>query len=484
VSDSGMTSPPPASTPPPGSTPPSAASPPSAAAPPAGSAPDPAAVLRSRSYVVLLLFGAIVGVIVATVAYFFLKLIAEAQQYVFVTLPKDVGFHGAPVWWPLPLLGLSGLLVGLTIRYLPGTGGHKPAEGFRFSGPAAASELPGIIIASFATLSLGVVLGPEAPLIAIGGGLGALALHLLRRNALPQAVTLIAAAGSFAAISTLLGSPIVAAFLLMEAAGLGGALLGVVLVPGLLAAGVGALMFVGLDGWTGFGTFSLAIPSIPHFGSPTVAEFLWAIGIGLAAAVLGTGIRRSALLLQPIVERRMVALTPVAGLAVAGLAIVFAETTGRSSSEVLFSGQSALPSLIQNAAGWTAGALVLLVVCKGLAYSVSLSSFRGGPVFPSMFIGAAGGMALSHLPGLPLIAGAAMGIGAMTAVMLDLPLTAVLLVALFMSADALALTPLVIVAVTVAYVTSARLKPPAAPQPKVPEPARRAVASPPGPRSA
>jgi hypothetical protein len=59
-----------------------------------------------------------------------------------------------------------------------------------------------------------------------------------------------------------------------------------------------------------------------------------------------------------------------------------------------------------------------------------------------------------------------------------------LLVALFMSADALALTPLVIVAVTVAYVTSARLKPPAAPQPKVPEPARRAVASPPGPRSA
>jgi H+/Cl- antiporter ClcA len=455
-------------------------------APPAGP-PDPLAVLRSRSYVVLLVFGAIVGVIVATVAYFYLKLIAEAQQYVFVTLPKELGFHATPVWWPAPLLALSGLLVGLTIRYLPGTGGHKPAEGFKVSGAAAARELPGIIIASFATLSLGVVLGPEAPLIAIGGGLGALAIHLIRRNAPAQAVMLIGAAGSFAAISALLGSPIVAAFLLMEAAGLGGAMLGVVLVPGLLAAGVGALIFVGLDGWTGFGTFSLAVPSIPHFGTPTVAEFFWAIGIGLAAAVLGTGIRRSALFLQPLVERRMVLLTPLAGLAVAGLAIVFAETTGRSSSEVLFSGQSALPSLIQNAAGWTAGALVLLVVCKGLAYSVSLSGFRGGPVFPSMFIGAAGGIALSHLPGLPMIAGAAMGIGAMCAVMLGLPLTSVLLAAVFLQADALTLTPLVIVAVTVAYVTSARLKPAAAPQPtqpKVPEPARRAVASPPGPRSA
>jgi H+/Cl- antiporter ClcA len=455
----------------------------SGAAPVSPAPPDAGEILRSRTYAVLLVFGAIVGVVVATVAYFFLKLVTEAQQYLFVTLPKDLGFHAAPVWWPAPLLALSGLLVALTISYLPGTGGHRPAEGLKVSGAAAARELPGIFIASLATLSLGVVLGPEAPLIAIGGGLGALAIHLFRRNAPAQAVMLMGAAGSFAAISTLLGSPIVAAFLLMEAAGLGGAIMGVVLVPGLLAAGVGALIFIGLDSWTGFGSFSLAVPDIPHFGTPTGGEFLWAIGIGLAAAVLGTAIRRSALLLQPLVERRMVLLTPVAGLAVAGLAIVFAEVSGRSASEVLFSGQSALPSLIQNAAGWTVGALVLLVVCKGLAYSVSLSSFRGGPVFPSMFIGAAGGIALSHLPGLPMIAGAAMGIGAMSAVLLGLPLTAVLLVTVFLQADAVGLTPLVIVAVTVAYVAAARLTPPAAVQPGAREPARRAVASPPGPRS-
>jgi hypothetical protein len=76
-----------------------------------------------------------------------------------------------------------------------------------------------------------------------------------------------------------------------------------------------------------------------------------------------------------------------------------------------------------------------------------------------MFIGAVLGMALSHLPGLPMIAGVAMGIGAMTAVMLGMPLTAVLLTSLFLQADGLALMPLVIVAVTVSYVTSAWLEP-------------------------
>ena len=129
-------------------------------------------------------------------------------------------------------------------------------------------------------------------------------------------------------------------------------MLGVVLVPGLLAAGVGALMFVGLNSWTGFGDFSLAVPDIPTFTTPNVAEFGWAIGIGIAAAVLGRGIRWLALLLQPVVERRKVLLTPVAGMAVAGLAIVFGELSDESASQVLFSGQSALPgSSIKRRAG-------------------------------------------------------------------------------------------------------------------------------------
>jgi len=431
-------------------------------APPSSPPPAPAGpleLLRSPSYVALLVLGAIVGVAVSAAAYFFLKGVAEAQQYLFTTLPKDLGFDDVPAWWPLPLLALGGLLVGLAIRYLPGTGGHKPAEGFKAAGALPPIELPGVIIAAFATLACGAVLGPEAPLIAIGSGMGVLAVHLFRRNAPQTATVVISAAGSFAAISTLFGSPLTGAFLLMEASGIAGAMLGVVFVPGLLAAGVGALIFVGLNSWTGFGTFSLAVPDIPKFTTPDVAEFLWALAIGLAAAVLGSGIRRLGLLLQPIVERRMVLLTPVAGIAVAGLAIAFGEWSDKSSSEVLFSGQSALPGLIEQAGTWTVGALVLLIVCKSLAYGISLSAFRGGPTFPGMFIGAVGGIALSHLPGLPMIAGVGMGIGAMTVAMLGLPLTSVLIVAVLLPTDALALTPLVIVAVVVSYVATARLAP-------------------------
>jgi H+/Cl- antiporter ClcA len=416
---------------------------------------------------VLLVFAAIIGAPIAVLAYFFLKLVAELQKYLYQTFPGELGFSHEPLWWPLPLLIIAGLIVALTIRHLPGTAGHKPAEGLKMAGTPRPIDLPGVAIAALATLSFGAVLGPEAPLILLGGGLGVLAMQLLKRDAPQQALAVIGAAGSFAAVSTLIGNPIVAAFLMLEVAGgtMGGALLGPLLMPGLLAAGIGTLIFVGLDAWTGFGTFSLAIPHLPAFTTPTAAEFGWAIVIGVGAAVVGALIKPAARRLQDVVERRAILLTMVMGVVVALAAMVFAALTVHGSSLVLFSGQDQLPSLVENASAFSVGALVLLVVCKGIAYTASLSSFRGGPIFPSMFIGAAGGIALSHGPGLPMVAGVAMGIGAMTAVMLGLPLTAVLLASVFVAADGLALVPLIIVAVCVAYVVSAHLVrvPPAEP---------------------
>ena len=455
----------------------------SAPAAPAPAPQSPMDMLKSRGYLVLLVFGAIVGVPVAVIAYFFLKLVAAGQQYFFTTLPGELGFHGVPAWWPLPVLALCGLLVGLSLRYLPGTGGHHPAEGLKTGGAVTAQDLPGIICAALATLVLGAVLGPEAPLILIGAGVAVLLVHLVKKDAPAQAVVVIGAAGSFAALSTLLINPLAGAFLLLEVAGIGGGLVSVVLAPGLLAAGIGALIFTGLDKLTGYGTFSLAVPHIPAATTPTGGEFAWAVGIGLAAAVVGTAIRRLGLQLQPIIERRKVLLTPVAGLVIGGLAILFAEVTGKGTDQVLFSGQNALPSLIQQAATWSAGALVLLVICKGLAYGVSLGGFRGGPTFPGMFIGAAAGMALSHLPGLPLIDGVGLGMGAFTVVMLGgMPLTAVLLTLLFLQSDSADLISVVIVAVVVAWVASARLsqwlpQPPPAPAP-APAPAQTPAAAP------
>ena len=67
---------------------------------------------------------------------------------------------------------LSGLLVSLTIRHCRARRATRRL-GFKAArGPAASRDLPGIVLAALATLSLGAVLGPEAPLIAIGGGLG------------------------------------------------------------------------------------------------------------------------------------------------------------------------------------------------------------------------------------------------------------------------------------------------------------------------
>ena len=424
---------------------------------------DPLALLRSRSYLALLALAAGIGAPVSAVAFGFLALVSHLQGWIFTSLPTTAGFGSEPLWWPIPWLMLAGVLVALAIRYLPGTGGHSPADGFKAGGAPSPSELPGVVLAALATLCLGAVLGPEAPLIAIGGGLGVCAIRLAKRDAPARTTAVVAAAGSFASISTLLGSPLIGAFLLMEASGLGGATLEIVLLPGLVAAGIGSLIFIGLGTLTGFGTFSLALPGLPHFGRPDIAEFGWALVIGVAAALLGSGIRHLALRLRPRVEPRMLLATPVVGLAVAGLAIAFEAGTGKGTSEVLFSGQTALGPLIAHSAAYTVGALALLMVCKGLAYSASLSSFRGGPIFPALFVGGAGGMLLSHLPGLPLVPAVAMGMGAMSAVLLRLPLTSVLLATLLLASDALAVTPLAIVAVTVAYVVSARIAPAAPP---------------------
>ena len=425
-------------------------------------APDPQALLRSPQYLRLLLLAAIIGVPVSAASYGFLAVVDQLQTVFFETIPHDLGFHTTPNWWPLPLLALAGLLVALSITYLPGIGGHSPADGFKPGGVFPPRELPGMVLAALAGLSLGVVIGPEAPLILLGSGLGALAMRFAARDAPDTARAVIAGAGSFAAISSLLGSPLLGAFLLLEASGLGGGMVGVVLVPGLLSAGIGTLIFIGLDSLTGLGTLSLAIPDLPEFGRPTGAMFGWSIAFGLAAPFLGRGIQSLALLIRPHVDPRRILLMPVLGLVMGALAFGFAEATDKGFSEVLFSGQSGLGPLVDHAADWSVGALLLLMLCKSLAYAIALSSFRGGPVFPAMFIGAAAGIAASHLPGLSLVPGVAMGIGAMCTVMLSLPLTSTLLATLLLGTDGLNVMPLVIVAVVVAYVVSARLTPAAA----------------------
>lgn len=425
-----------------------------------GAAPaiDPIAIMRSRAYLGSLVLAAFLGVPISAIAYGFLALVTLIQRAIFTTLPQHVLGTAAPAWWPIPWLVLCGVLVALAIRYLPGNGGHSPALGFSPGGaPTTGGELLNVVVAALATLSLGAVLGPEAPLLAIGGGLAALTIRRVKKDVAPNAVTMMAAAGSFAAISTLLGSPVLAAFLIMEAAGIGGMALSLVALPGLVAAGVGALVFTGLDGWSGLGSFSLALPAVPPADPPTLLSLVWALPLGAVAALLGWLIRSVALSLRPLVHRSRIAVTAGLGLLVGAIAMVYQLISGRSFTEVLFSGQDALPGLVDNAAGYSLGILVVLIVCKSLAYGLSLSAFRGGPIFPAMFVGGAIGIAVSGLPGIGLAAGIGMGIGAMAVSMLRLPLTSTLLATLLMGIDGILVTPQVVLAVATAFLVTMRL---------------------------
>jgi hypothetical protein len=108
---------------------------------------DPRAALRTPGYVRLLVLAAIMGAPIAAAAYGFLPLVAELQDWLYSDLPSGLGFDGVPRWSPLPLLALAGLLVALTIRFLPGEGGESPAEEFRAGGqPPRPSELPGMLV--------------------------------------------------------------------------------------------------------------------------------------------------------------------------------------------------------------------------------------------------------------------------------------------------------------------------------------------------
>ena len=149
---------------------------------------DTFAVLRTKKYLALLILAAVLGIVISFLVYWLLKLIADIQTWVFTDLPKDLGFHGAPPWWPLLPLAVAGAIVGAVIRYLPGRGGHSPADGFKPGGVALPAELPGILVAAVASLALGAVVGPEAPAIALGGGLAVLLVKLAKSD-MPASTT-------------------------------------------------------------------------------------------------------------------------------------------------------------------------------------------------------------------------------------------------------------------------------------------------------
>ena len=410
--------------------------------------------VEGKAFVVLLAVAAVVGLVVSLGAWAFLEFTAKLQTWVFVDVPHSLGFGtGEPAWWPVPVLLVAGLVAAFAIERLPGRGGHVAAHGLAAGGAPDLADVPGILLAALATIGLGLVLGPEGPLLAIGGGLALLTLRLSRRELPPQVPVLMAAVGAFAAMTSLFGSPVIAAVIIVEASAIGGARLRMVLLPGLLGGGVGTLITIGFGSFHGLSTSAYAISGLdlPAYPRPDLVDFCWAI---VLAAVVAGGARllmHGGLRTERLAVRRGFVVLPVVGVLVAVLAIVFNEVTAKGQDQVLFDGQAALPGLVADAHTWSLGALAFLLLCKGVAYSLSLGSFRGGPTFPALFLGAAAGVMASHLPGFSLTPAVAVAIGAATVAILKLPWTAILLASYLSASGGAGTVPLVAVGVAVAY---------------------------------
>lgn len=405
-------------------------------------------MLNRPEYRRALVFCGLIGIPVALVAFWFLVALNKLERLIWTEWPQDLGWKQAPWWWGLPLLTVAGLVVGVVVARFPGRGGHLPAAGLH-AGGVTEEALPGVLVAAMVGLPLGVVLGPEAPLIALGGGLALLFASLVRAPQTEASKGLLGAAGAAASISALFGNPLVGGVLLMEVAGVGGPQLFAVMLPALLASGVGDLIFTGFVHWTGFetGSLDIGLPKPPPLDWPDV---LWVLVLAPVIAFAVHGIFVGGRFTAGFVTTRTVLHTTLCGIGVAVSVTLYAVSTGRSPAEAALSGEAALSRLAQDPHAWSVGTLVAVLVFKALAYALCLGGLRGGPVFPSLFLGGAAGVLLAPLPGLGLVPAMAAGMAASLTAALRVPVSSVVLVVLLLgNVDTVAL---VVLATVISFV--------------------------------
>ncbi len=380
------------------------------------------------AYLRVVAFAAAIGIPAALIAALFLALIHVLQQWLWKDLPDALG-TSSPPWYlviGLPVVGAGVVLAARTL--LPGDGGHSPLVGLS-STPTPVSFGPGIALAATGTLAFGAVLGPEVTVISLGSLIGVAVASVVRVSPMERAM--LSSAGSFSAISALFGGPLVAAMLLVEGGvGMGAALIPA-LLPGLVAAAVGYVVFVGFGSWGGLNAPGLAVPGLPLYQGTRLLDLLIGVAVGVAAALLIPAIHRVAARVDHLPGGRLGMAWPLllGGLAVGVLAQA-ADLLGADSQDVLFSGQSSVPALV---AETSTKVILVLLVAKALAYAVSMGcGYRGGPIFPAVFLG----VAMASLtvvwfdvsPTLAIAVGTAAGMAAQTGLLFSPILFASLLV--------------------------------------------------------
>ncbi|MFJ9153799.1 ion channel protein [Streptomyces sp. NPDC102270] len=334
----------------------------------------------ARALLPLILPALVVGV-AASLLFLGVSAAAEQLQHVlWRNLPDALGVGRYSVLWMLVMLTATGVAVGLVVWKAPGHAGPDPATTGLDAPVLPPAVLPGLLLATALMLAGGPSLGPENPIIAVNVGLAFwLGRRLIPR--MPRALWPVLAEA--ATIGALFGTPVAAALVISEAlAGrqLKGALWDNVFGP-LVAATAGALT-----------TTLVAEPSfdlhLPAFGLPGWGDLLAMLVIASAAALLGM----AAVLALPYVHgafarlRHPMLMLPVGGLVLGLLAAVGGHLT-------LFKGLDEIGELAADPDGWSAGQFATMTVVKLAALLVATScGFRGGRIFPAVFVGVAFGL--------------------------------------------------------------------------------------------
>ena len=343
---------------------------------------------RARTMLLLSTPALLIGVASSLVLIAVMKVASVLQQFLWERLPISIGIAQDSPFWIIAMLTLAGVMVGLIIRYSHGHAGPDPACEPLIGMPVSTSALPGLLAALIIGLAGGVSLGPEHPIMTVNIALAvAIGSRMFPRIAKLD-WTILASAGT---IGALFGTPVAAALVFSQTLNSSNdAPLWDRLFAPLMAAAAGSL------------TTSLFFH--PHFSLP-IAHYtqmhLVDIFSGAVVAAIAIAAGMVAVWCLPRLHHLMHRLKhPVLILGVGGFILGILGVIGGPLT--LFKG---LDEMQQMAFSQTLGAsdYFMLAVIKLAALVVAAASgFRGGRIFPAVFVGVALGLMLhAHVEAVP-----------------------------------------------------------------------------------
>ncbi|MBC6532029.1 ion channel protein [Citrobacter amalonaticus] len=343
---------------------------------------------RARTMLLLSLPALILGVASSLVLIVVMKFASILQSILWQRLPGSVGIAADSPLWIMLTLTLTGVLVGLVIRYSTGHAGPDPATEPLIGAPISPVALPGLIIALVLGLAGGVSLGPEHPIMAVNI---ALAVALGRRffpriGALDW--TILASAGT---IGALFGTPVAAALIFSQTlSGSNDTPLWDRLFAPLMAAAAGSL------------TTSLFFH--PHFSLP-IAHYTQMRIVDIFSGAVVAAIAIAAGMVAVWCLPRLHALlhrlkNPVLILGVGGFLLGLLGVMGGPLT--LFKGLDEMQQMAFSQTLGTTDFFMLAVIKLAALVIAAASGFRGGRIFPAVFIGVALGLMLhAHVEAVP-----------------------------------------------------------------------------------